>query len=113
MFLNGKVSKEYVVAIKNIFQLTIVSRHEKYLGLPSIVGRKKTNFFNELKFRVMNKVSSWQHKLFSSGDKEVIIEAVSAYTMSVFNILLGLCNDIQRVIARFWWGSKNDKKGIH
>lgn len=83
-----------MAAIKNIFQVTIVSRHEKDLGLPSIMDRKKTSFFNELKLRVLNKVSSWQHKLFSSGGKEVIIkvvaQAVPTYTMSVFKIPLGL-----------------------
>lgn len=69
------------------------------------MDRKKTSFFNELKLRVLNKVSSWQHKLFSSGGKEVIIkvvaQAVPTYTMSIFKIPLGLYNDIQRVIARF------------
>ncbi|KAL9451496.1 hypothetical protein AB3S75_013125 [Citrus x aurantiifolia] len=33
--------------------------------------------------------------------------------MSVFKIPLAVSNDIQRVITRFWWSSKEDKKGIH
>ncbi|KAL9413535.1 hypothetical protein AB3S75_042092 [Citrus x aurantiifolia] len=33
--------------------------------------------------------------------------------MSVFRIPAGLCDDIQRTVARFWWGSKEDKLGIH
>lgn len=113
MFFSSKVSEEWVAAIKNIFHLNIVSRHEKYLRLPSMVGRKKSSFCNELNLRVLNKVSNWQHKLFSSGGKEVLIKVVPAYTMSVFKIPIGLCNDIQRAIARFWWGSKEDKRGIH
>lgn len=53
----------------------------------------------------MIKISSWQHKFFSSGGNEVLIKAVAhavpAYTMSVFKLLLSTCEDIQRAIARF------------
>ena len=82
-----------------------------------MVGKKRTSFFNDVKLKVLSKISNWQHKLFSSGGKEILIKAVAqavpAYAMSVFKIPLGLCNDIQRAMARFWWGSKEDKKGIH
>lgn len=115
MFFSSKSLEGHMTTIKNIFQLNVVSRHEKYLGLPSMVGRKKTSFFNDVKLKVLNKISNWQHKFFSSGGKETLIKAVAqaipTYTMSVFKIFIRLCNDIQRVVARFWWGSK-DKRGI-
>ena len=117
MFFSGKIPEEQRETIKNIFKLNVVSRHEKYLGLPSMVGKKRTSFFNDVKLKVLSKISNWQHKLFSSEGNEIIIKAVAqavpAYAMSVFKIPLGLCNDIQRAMARFWWGSKEDKKGIH
>ena len=52
MFFSCKTKADQVAAIKEIFQLKVVSRHEKYLGLPSIVGRNKRNFFDDLKLRV-------------------------------------------------------------
>ncbi|KAL9422440.1 hypothetical protein AB3S75_034668 [Citrus x aurantiifolia] len=33
--------------------------------------------------------------------------------MSVFKILMGLCEDIQKAVAKFWWGSNQEKKSIH
>ncbi|KAH9669444.1 reverse transcriptase domain-containing protein [Citrus sinensis] len=52
-----------------------------------------------------------------SGGKEVLIKAVAqavpAYAMSVFKLPVGTCNDIHKVIARYWWGSKEDKRAIH
>ena len=33
--------------------------------------------------------------------------------MSVFKLPRGFCDDIQRAIAKFWWGSKGDKREIH
>ena len=51
LVFSGKVPGDRVEAIKRIFQLNVVSRHEKYIGLPSIVGRKKTSFVNEVKLK--------------------------------------------------------------
>lgn len=75
-------------------------------------GRKKKSFFNDIKLKVLSKISSWQSKLFSSGGREVLIKAVAqavpAYAMSVFKVPMSLCADIQKAIARFWWGSKGN-----
>ena len=117
MFFSGNTKADRVAAIKENFHLNVVSRHENYFGLLSMIGRNKRNFFNGIKLRVISKVSSWQHKHFSKGDKEILIKAIAqavpTYAMSVFKIPQGLCDDIQKVIAKFWWGSKNDRKGIH
>ena len=86
MFCIGKLPAEQITAIKNIFQLKMVSKYEKYLGLPSMIGRKKMSFFNEVKLKVLSKISNWQNKFFSCGGKDVLIKApahaVPAYAMS-------------------------------
>ncbi|KAH9648147.1 reverse transcriptase domain-containing protein [Citrus sinensis] len=106
MFLSGKITSGQAAAIKNIFQLKVVSKYEKYLGLPSMIGRRKLGFFNEVKLNVISKISGWRHKMFSSGGKEILIKAVAqavpAYAMSVFRLPKGLCDDIQKAIAKFW-----------
>ena len=116
MFFSGNVPIKQADDIKRIFQLNVMSRHEKYLGLPSMIGRKNKTFFNEIKLKIQSKMSSWQQKLFSSGGKEVLIKVVAqtvpSYAMGVFKIPVGLCDDIQRNIASFWWSKKKDKKGI-
>lgn len=40
-------------------------------------------------------------------------QAVPAYAMSVFRIPITICDDIQRAITRFWWGSKKEQKSLH
>ncbi|KAH9698518.1 reverse transcriptase domain-containing protein [Citrus sinensis] len=106
MFFSQNTEKDRATAIKDIFQLQVVSRHEKYLGLPSMVGRKSKSFFNDVKLRVLNKIQGWQHKFFSSGGKKVLIKAVAqavpTFAMSVFKIPLGLCEEIQKEVAKFW-----------
>lgn len=56
MFFTGKIPEGQMSAIRGIFNLNVVSRHEKYLGLPSMIGRKKPSFFNDVKLRVLNKI---------------------------------------------------------
>ena len=116
MFFSGNAPAKQFSYIKRIFQLNVMSRHEKYLGLPSMIGRKKKTFFNEIKLKIQSKIFNWQQKLFSSGGKEVLIKAVAqaipAYAMSVFKIFVGLCDDIKRNIAGFWWSKKKENRGI-
>lgn len=56
MFFTRKIPEGQMSAIRGIFNLNVVSRHEKYLGLPSMIGRKKPSFFNDVKLRVLNKI---------------------------------------------------------
>lgn len=55
-----------------------------------MLGRRKSSFFNDVKLKVLNKISSWQHMMFSSGGKEVLIkattQAIPVYAMSVFKL---------------------------
>lgn len=116
MFFSQNTKHELITSIKNIFQLQVVSRHEKYLGLPSMVGWNKINFFNDIKLRIHSK-SSWQAKLFSYGGKEILIKAVaqvvSAYAISVFKLPLGFCEVMKKAIAQFWWGNNKEHRPIH
>ncbi|KAL0011421.1 hypothetical protein SO802_006529 [Lithocarpus litseifolius] len=87
------------------------TRHGKYLGLPSIIGRSKTEVFVEVKEKV-----GWKGKLLSIGGKEILIKAVAqavpTYTMSCFLIPKGLCEEIEGMIRKFWWGQRQDESKI-
>lgn len=75
------------------------------------------SFFNNIKLKILSKISNWENKLFLSRGKEVSIKAITqaipTYAMHVFKIPLGLYANIQRTIARFWWNSKEDHRSIH
>lgn len=102
---------------KNIFNLSVVSHHEQYLGLPSMLGRSKKLFFNTLKARLWHKIKDWKAKLFSSGGKEILIKAVAqaipTYAMSVFKLPFSFCHDLQKIITQFWWSQNSSSKSLH
>ena len=91
--------------------------YEKYLGLPSLVGRGKKASFNYIKERVWQKLQGWEGKLLSQAGREVliksVIQAIPTYAMGCFKLLLGLCDDIEAMIKKFWWGQRGNKRKIH
>lgn len=44
---------------------------------------------------------------------KTIAQAILAYAISVFRIPIGICDNIQIAIARFWWGSKGSQISVH
>ncbi|KAK3211629.1 hypothetical protein Dsin_016335 [Dipteronia sinensis] len=102
--------------IHNIFGIGNSRCHDKYLGLPTLVGRNKRKMFNEIKERVWKRVRGWKGSMFSFGGKEVLIKAVAqaipTYMMSIFQLPLGLCHDLSSMMSKFWWGSKEGRRKI-
>ena len=41
------------------------------------------------------------------------MQAIPTYTMSCFKLLVGLCNEIESLIRKSWWGQKGDRRKVH
>lgn len=86
----------------------MIKQHEKYLGLPSLVGRNKKNTFKEVKDKLAKKLAGWKEKLLSKVGKEILIKAVAqtipTYTMSCFKVPDSLCDEMTSLITNLWWG---------
>ncbi|XP_065626375.1 uncharacterized protein LOC136066260 [Quercus suber] len=98
LFFSTNTSREIQEDIKNRFGAQVIKQHEKYLGLPSLVGRNKRASFNDIKDKLSKKLAGWKGKLLSKAGKEVLIKAVAqaipTYTMSCFNIPDSLCDEL-------------------
>ena len=79
-----------------------IQHYEKYLGLPSFVGRNKSACFTQIKERIWSRMQGWKEKLLSQAGKEVLIKAVVqsilACSISVFKLPVGLYKDIEAMI---------------
>ena len=97
--------------------MTEIQHYEKYLGLPSLVGKNKKSSFNYIKERVWRKLQGWEEKLLSQAGREILIKAVvqaiPTYTMNCFKLPIGLCKEIEGLIWRFWWGQSGERRKIH
>ena len=94
-----------------------VERFETYLGLPTLVGRAKYQTFSYLKDRVWKKLQGWKGCLLSKVGKEVLIKAVAqaipTYTVGVFRLPVKLCDELNALCAKFWWGQVGNERKIH
>ncbi|XP_030939831.1 uncharacterized protein LOC115964710 [Quercus lobata] len=116
LFFSRNTNDATKEVIKVSLGLLAIQHYEKYLGLPSFVGRNKKACFTHFKERIWSKMQGWKEKLLSQVGKEVMIKAViqsiPAYSMNVFTLPVSLCKDIEAMIWKFWWGSGKGKK-IH
>ena len=89
-------------AIKATLGVPIIKQYERYLGLPSFVGKNRTACFTQLKERVWSKLMGWKEKLLSQAGREVLIksvaQAIPTYTMSCFQLPNRLCQDLESMI---------------
>ena len=84
-----------------------MDRFVNYFGLPTLIGQAKYKTFSYLKDRVGKKLQGWKSILLSRTGKEILIKVVAqsipTYTMSVLQIPLKLCTELEALCARFWW----------
>lgn len=85
-----------------------IKQYEKYLGLPSFVGQSEKASFLFIKEQVWSKIKEWKEKILSQASREVllkaVVQAIPAYLISFFKLPIILCNEIEIIIQKFWWG---------
>ncbi|GAU23029.1 hypothetical protein TSUD_336770 [Trifolium subterraneum] len=87
-----------------------------YLGLPSMIGRRKKEVFAYLKDRVWKRINSWRGRALSKAGKEIMIksvlQAIPSYVMSIYLLPESTIKDIERMLNSYWWGGGGNNKGI-
>ncbi|XP_058723191.1 uncharacterized protein LOC131594996 [Vicia villosa] len=114
---SSNVSNADKANIQNIMRVNTVQRHTKYLGIPLIFGRSKKDIFKLVVDRVQKKVKGWKEKVLSKVGKEVLIKAVAQaipnYIMGCYKMPEAVCHEIESIVSKFWWGSKEGERKIH
>jgi len=112
IFFSKSTTSERKQYIKEALGVPKIRSYEKYLELPSLIGRRKRASFDYIKERVWRKLQGWEEKLLSQAGREIlikaIVQAIPIYTMSCFKLPVGLCNELESLIRKFWWGQRGD-----
>lgn len=100
-----------------ILDLTQEAASAKYLGLPVYMGKSKSRLFAYLKERLWKRIQGWKEKLLSKAGKETLIKAVAqaipSYAMSCFDLTKSLCDEMSRMVCRYWWSQQDKENKLH
>lgn len=114
MVFNAGIGEEKKAQITQILGVQVVDKLDKYLGMPSVVGKSKQKIFGVIRERIWKRINGWGEKTLSQAGKEVLIKAVlqsiPTYIMPCFSLPGYLINSAEEAIRRFWWGGREVKK---
>ena len=90
---------------------------EKYLGLPTAVGRSTKAAFESIPNKIRGLMGGWGEKQLSCAARETLIksvaQAIPTYSMSCFVLAPSTCQKITSATSNYWWSSSVDQRGMH
>ena len=105
--------KDHLVSVVRVTPTTCF---EKYLGLPSTVGKSQVASFASIKGHIWDRINASKEKFLPHAGKEVLmkvmLQAIPTYTMNVFKLPKSLCQGINSLFSKFWWGHQNNSSKI-
>ena len=82
-----------------------------------IAGKSKTNTFKGVREKITKKVTGWKEKFISKAEREILIKMVAqvapTYMMSIFKIPKQTCEDINSILAWYWWCQLRNEKKVY
>ena len=114
----GKVSTEDTKEqLKAVIGITSEALSEKYLGLPTAMGKSKEGTFKYARESAKGKVTGWKGQGISKKAREVLVksglQSTPTFTMSCFQLTKKLCGNLTSISSNFWWGEANGEKKVH
>ncbi|KAB2630796.1 hypothetical protein D8674_008315 [Pyrus ussuriensis x Pyrus communis] len=94
VFFGANVPKVNADQMGNALGMAVVSNPGTYLGVPAIWGRSKKRGLAYVKGRA-------------------VIQAIPAYPMCIFKFPAAVCQELDTLVAGFWWGCKERAQKIH
>ena len=77
LFFSSNTNQQVRNSIKGKLGVAVSHQFDKYLGLPSFVGRGKKQSFSYIRERVWQKIQGWKEQLLSQAGREVLIKSAS------------------------------------
>ncbi|CAM8950433.1 unnamed protein product [Rhodiola kirilowii] len=115
--LSRNASQSLQIYFENTLRVRIVQKHERYLGVPLLLNRQKSQTFQSLVDKVWAKAHGWKNRFLSAGGRHVLVasvlNAIPLYWLSCFLLPDKVTNKIHSIINNFWWQQAGDKRPVH
>ncbi|KAG6657748.1 hypothetical protein CIPAW_04G112600 [Carya illinoinensis] len=109
IYFNKNTPDENKRTILQIAGVKATGTFERYLGHPTMVGRKKNTAFHGLIDRIwtrVTRVTNRKTNCLSVAGKEVLIksvlQAIPTYTMGIFLLPKSITDRLDKLLRKFW-----------
>ena len=88
-----------------------------YLGVPLGGNPRSVSFWDPVVEKIPKRLGNWKGAYFSLGSQITLIQAclssIPLYYLSLFRILVGVANTIEKIMRDFLWSGALDKNRDH
>jgi hypothetical protein len=106
IFFSPNCGQQCKEEVHTSLQIPTKALGERYLGLPTAVGRGATDAFNYVPARVRGFVGGWAEKNLSCAAREVLLKAnaqsMQTYLMSCFKLSPVVCRKLTSAVSNYW-----------
>ncbi|KAJ3705206.1 hypothetical protein LUZ61_008911 [Rhynchospora tenuis] len=99
-------------SVRRVLQVDVSTFPLSYLGLPLTLRRPDRLTFQNLIYKVQQKLEGWKSALLSRAWRVVlastVLSAIPIYFMSVFKLPMWVIKELDRLRRNFIWGSANN-----
>ena len=117
IFFGKGSTEESKEQLKAVIGINSEALSEKYLGLPTAVGKSKEGTFKYARESAKGKVTGWKGQGLSKKARDVLVksglQSTPTFTMSCFQLTKKLCGNLTSISSNFWWGEANGEKKVH
>ena len=90
---------------------------ERYLGLPTAVGRIHSGSFDHIGERSRANMQGSSERLLACAGREIllksVIQAIPTFSMTCFLLTKKICKQLTSAMEKYWWSSSIDRKSMH
>ena len=106
---SSDVDKAVAQHISTISSIPVKPQSEKYIGIPSIMGRINLGTFQHFLDRIEGRLEGWKSKYLTLAGRIILAKSVlmaaSSFSMQSTLLPVSLCNSIDKRVRNFLWGS--------
>nr|XP_016450378.1 PREDICTED: uncharacterized protein LOC107775192 [Nicotiana tabacum] len=109
IYLHHLTDNEVINKVKRITGIGRQCFPMTYLGCPMFYARRRSDYYQGLITKVMDKLQSWKGKLLSVGGIAVLIanvmQSIPIHMLSAVNPPIYVINKLHSIFAKFFWSS--------
>ena len=104
-------------AVKILLGVPVEAFGERYLGLPTTIGRITSGTFVYMAERARAHMQGWSERLLACAAREAllksVIQAIPTFSMACFLLTKKVCKTLTSGMAKFFWSSSIDRRSMH